>query len=188
MVPAARPSPSVPSTMARFGSFASCSSSMLTERSLRAIAAVLKPREWRMSIPFSGQSAGVSPNCPQGTWNTVPMLTRTARRQSGSQQEGLMRTASMFSAAAERKMAPTLVESTMPSSTATRRAFLQSSSTGRGAGRWKAQRTPRVSSKPVSSASISRSAVYTGASPQRLRMPAAGPVICLRSISRDTGL
>ena len=25
-------------------------------------------------------------------------------------------------------------------------------------------------------------------SPQRLRMPAAGPVICLRSISRDTGL
>ena len=62
-------------------------------------------------------------------------LTRTARRQSGSQQEGLTRTASMFSAAALRKMAPTLVESTMPSSTATRQAFRQSSSTVRGFGR-----------------------------------------------------
>ena len=40
-----------------------------------------------------------------------------------------------FSAAAERKIAPTLVESTMPSSTATRRAFRQSSSTVRGFGR-----------------------------------------------------
>ena len=98
-----------------------------------------------------------------------------------------MRTASMFSAAAERKIAPTLVESTMPSSTATRRASRHSSSTGRGAGRRNAQSTPRVSSKPVSAASSSRSAVYTGASPQRLRMPAAGPVICRRSISRDTG-
>lgn len=50
-----------------------------------------------------------------------------------------MRTASMFSAAALRKMAPTLVESTMPSSTATRRASLHSSSALRGAGRRKAQ-------------------------------------------------
>ena len=50
------------------------------------------------------------------------MLTRTARRQSGSQQEGERSTASMPSAAALRKIAPMLVESTMPSSTATRRA------------------------------------------------------------------
>ena len=70
-----------------------------------------------------------------------------------------MRTASMFSAAALRKMAPTLVESTMPSSTATRRASLHSSSALRGAGRRKAQSTPRVSSNPVSPASSSRSAV-----------------------------
>ena len=70
-----------------------------------------------------------------------------------------MRTASMFRAAALRKMAPTLVESTMPSKTATRRAFLQSSSTERGAGRRKAQSTPRVNSKPVRAASSSRSAV-----------------------------
>ena len=37
------------------------------------------------------------------------MLTRTARRQSGSQQDGESSTASMPSAAAPRKMAPMLV-------------------------------------------------------------------------------
>ena len=37
----------------------------------------------------SGQSAAVEPIWVQGTWNTVPMLTRTARRHSGSQQEGV---------------------------------------------------------------------------------------------------
>ena len=57
----ARPSPSVPSTMASFDSAASCGSSMDTERSLRAMAAVLKPRAWSCSIPVCGQSAAVSP-------------------------------------------------------------------------------------------------------------------------------
>ena len=73
------------------------------------------------------------------------MLTRTARRFSGSQQVGESKTASMCSAAAERKMAPTLVVSTMPSSTATRRAFRQMASTVGNLGRRRAQRTPRVS-------------------------------------------
>ena len=99
-----------------------------------------------------------------------------------------MSTASIFSAAALRKMAPTLVESTMPSSTATRRALRQTSSTLRGSGRRNAHSTPRVSSKPVRLASVSRSAVYTGASPQRVRISAAGPVICRRSMSRERGV
>ena len=72
------------------------------------------------------------------------MLTRTARRHSGSQHPGESSTASMPSAAALRKMAPMLVESTMFSSTATRFAPAQTSSTLRGAGRRMAQSTPRV--------------------------------------------
>lgn len=45
----------------------------------------------------------------QGTWNTVPMETRDARRNSGSWQAGVSSTASMPRAAALRKMAPMLV-------------------------------------------------------------------------------
>ena len=45
----------------------------------------------------------------QGTWNTVPMATREARRNSGSWQEGVSSTASMPKAAALRKMAPMFV-------------------------------------------------------------------------------
>ena len=51
----------------------------------------------------------------------------------------------MPSAAAERKMAPTLVGSTIPSSTATRWAPAQTSSAASGEGRRMAQRMPRVS-------------------------------------------
>ena len=57
----------------------------------------------------------------------------------------------------------------------------------RGSGRRKAHSTPRVSSKPVSWASMARSAVYTGAFPQRARTSLAGPVICLRSIKKEIG-
>ena len=51
---------------------------------------------------------------------------------------------SMCRAAAERKMAPTLVVSTMPSSTATRRAPWQMSSMAGSCGRRMAHRIPRV--------------------------------------------
>ena len=74
------------------------------------------------------------------------MLTRTARRLSGSQQLGVSSTASMPSAAADRMIAPTLVESTTFSSTATRRAPAAISLKSRGAGRRMAHSTPRVSS------------------------------------------
>ena len=47
-------------------------------------------------------------------------------------------------AAADRKMAPMLVESTTPSSTAMRRAPAQTSSTAGRAGRRMAHSTPRV--------------------------------------------
>ena len=80
------------------------------------------------------------------------MLTRTARRHSGSLQEGVTSTASAPKAAAERNIAPTLVESTRFSSTATRRAPAQISSTVGKAGRRRAQSTPRVRAKPVSAA------------------------------------
>ena len=48
--------------------------------------------------------------------------TRAALRYRGSQQLGVSRTPSIPRAAAERKMAPTLAGSTIPSSTARRRA------------------------------------------------------------------
>ena len=52
-----------------------------------------------------------------GTWNTVPIETRIARRYSGSAHRGVTSTASTPSAAALRKTAPTLVWSTMSSRT-----------------------------------------------------------------------
>ena len=57
-----------------------------------------------------------------GTRNTPPMLNRKERRAKGSQQEGVSSTASMPSAAAERKIAPMFVVSVIFSSTAMRRA------------------------------------------------------------------
>ena len=67
-----------------------------------------------------------------GTWNTVPIDTRTLRRYSGSAHRGVTSTASTPSAAQLRKIAPTLVWSTMSSRTATRRAPASSAATGRG--------------------------------------------------------
>ena len=118
---------------------------MLRAVSLRAMAAVLKPSFCRRSSPGCGHSEGSAPSHAQGTWKTVPMLTRTARRQRGSQQEGVVNTASTPSAAADRKIAPRLVESTIPSSTAIRRAPAQSCSAWGRRGRRMAHRTPRVS-------------------------------------------
>ncbi len=87
------PSPSVPSTMASWGS----------ERG-RVVNAYRIVRQGHRSGP-EAQSVqtchalfrpvgGVVPTCAHGTWNTVPMLTRTARRK-GSQQDGVISTASM---------------------------------------------------------------------------------------------
>ena len=93
------------------------------------MAATVKP--WSRS---TCRSPGQASSRAHGTWNTVPMLTRTLRRYSGSPQRGETRTASMPRAAAERKIAPTLVWSTMSSSTATRRAPARSSGSGTGSG------------------------------------------------------
>ena len=115
------------------------------------------------------------------------MLTRTARRYNGSQQVGVTSTASTSSAAAERKSAPTLVGSAMPSSTATRRAPAHRSSTVGSAGRFMAHSTPRVRGKPVSRAKRPSSAVYTGRSPHRAISSRAWPRMWSRWVSRDTG-
>ena len=140
-----------------------------------ASAQVEKPIARRRESPASGQSAALSPMRAQGTWNTAPMLTRTARRFSASQVVGVSSTASTPSAAAERKIAPTFVASTMPSSTATRRAPRQASS-GAGSGfLFMAQSTPRVSGKPVSFSSTAASAAYTGTPGQRASSAAALP-------------
>ena len=64
----------------------------------------------------------------QGIWNTVPMLTLMARRYSGSEQDLVRRTASMPRAAAERKIAPTLVGFIIFSRNAMRLEFLRISS------------------------------------------------------------
>ena len=50
-----------------------------------------------------------------------------------------------------------------------------------------AQRTPRVSGKPVSSFRTGSSAVKRGISPQRETTSLACPSICFRSMSRLTG-
>ena len=73
-----------------------------------ASATVLNPRRCSSGTPSAAQSRTL-PMRVHGTWNTVPMLTRAARRNSGSWQVGVTNTASISSAAAERKMAPMLV-------------------------------------------------------------------------------
>src|SRR5690349_25040388 len=67
------------------------------------MAATVKPCSLRRE-----RSCGQLSSRAHGTWKTVPMLTRTLRRYSGSPQRGETRTASTSSAAAERKIAPTL--------------------------------------------------------------------------------
>ena len=110
----------------------------------RIIAAVLYPSLCSTSIAPSGQHAFLS-KYVHGIWNTVPMLTRLALRYNGSAQAGVKRTASIPSAAAERKIAPTFVGFTTFSKIATRLAFLQSCSTEGSVGRYMAQSMPRVS-------------------------------------------
>ena len=72
------------------------------------------------------------------------MLTRTARRYSGSLPALVSSTASMPSAAAERKIAPRFVGFITFSSTATRAAVCSSAAGSRGCGRRIAQSMPRV--------------------------------------------
>ena len=96
-----------------------------------------------------------------GTWNTVPIDTRTERRYSGSAQRGVTSTASTPSAAADRNAAPTLVWSTMSSSTATRRAPASTSATAGRGGRCIAASAPRCTWKPVIASSTGSSATYT---------------------------
>ena len=108
-----------------------------SDLSVSAIAAVLKPSD--LSCPIQS-----SPRYVHGTWNTVPMLTRTARRYSGSLPSAVSRTASMPSAAAERKIAPMFVGFITFSSTAMRRAPRHTSSTEHSLGRSMAHSIPRV--------------------------------------------
>ncbi len=139
-------------------------------------------------MPCSGQSAGgVVPICAQGTWNTVPMLTRTARRHSGSQQEGRNEHCvhvQRGSAAEDGAHVGGIHDAFQHSHPAGIPAYLLYCA-GRGA----AEGAQHAAGQFVAgqAGQHSRSAVYTGASPQRVRMSWAEPVICLRSMSRDSG-
>ena len=115
------------------------------------------------------------------------MLTRAQRRYSGSVQAGVSSTASMFNAAAERKIAPRLVGFITSSSTATRRALRRISSARPRGGRYMAQSIPRVSWKPVSWVSTGSGAVYTGTSPQASMASMASRLQWLRSTSSLAG-
>src|SRR5574344_453719 len=109
----------------------------------------------------------------------VPMLTRTERRQSGLQHPGVTRTASILSAAAERKMAPTFVDSVTSSKIAIRLLSLQIDCTEGSVGRYIAQSTPRVKRNPVKFCKMVLSAVYTGIDGHRSIIACASPSICL---------
>ena len=90
MVVGAKPSPSVPNTSASFGSAARRASSSGTESSDNAIAAVANPsscssgRPPFAQAPLPARGSASSPMRVHGTWNTVPIDTRTARRYNGS--------------------------------------------------------------------------------------------------------
>ena len=158
MVSEARPSPSVPRTTASFSSAIRWGSSISKESSLRAMAAVLNPIAFRDRIPSVFHSVFSSKKV-HGIWNTVPMLTRIARRYSGLLHPGVSSTASIPRAAAERKIAPILVGFTTFSRTAILRAFLHTSTISGNAGRRIAQSIPLVSLNPVSCVNTSNSAV-----------------------------
>ena len=78
------------------------------------------------------------------------MLTRLARRYSGSLPAAVSSTASIPNAAAERKIAPILVGFITFSSTAIRLERAHSASTAGSGGRRMAHSIPRVRWKPVS--------------------------------------
>ena len=115
------------------------------------MAAVLNPNHLKSRIVPSIHAQGIK--------KTDPIDTLTARRFNGSQELRVNNTASIPRAAAERKIAPTLVLSTTPSITTMRRAFRQTSSTLRNTGRYIAHNTPRVKTYPVNVANSSRSPV-----------------------------
>ncbi len=85
----------------------------------------------------------------QGSEKTAPMATLIERRYSGSAQRGDSRTASKPRAAPERKIAPTLVWSTMSSSTSTDRAPARTESTEGSGSRASEASAPRWTWKPV---------------------------------------
>ena len=78
-----------------------------TRRGATASSASASAARWKPSVAAGCRAPrGHSGRRVHGTWNTVPMLTRTLRRYSGSAQRGEMSTASAPSAAALRKAAP----------------------------------------------------------------------------------
>ena len=85
----------------------------------------------------------------QGSENTAPMATLIERRYSGSAHRGDRSTASKPSAAPERKIAPTLVWSTMSSSTSTDLAPARTESTVGSGSRASDASAPRCTWKPV---------------------------------------
>jgi hypothetical protein len=91
--------------------------------------------------------------------NYGEMLFSTYKNAAVMIEDFVTRTASMFSAAAERNSAPIFVESVISSKTAILRAFLHNSSTLGREGRIIAQRAPRVSSNPVREVKSSLDAV-----------------------------
>ncbi len=187
MVLWARPSPSVPSTMASFGSGQGRSSSMLTERSLRGHGSRLEAQGVELSNavfrPVGRAGADLRPGyLKHGAHAHAHGAAAERVAAGGSDEHGVH--VQRGRAAEDRSHVGGIHDALQHRHPAGVPAqFFH----GAGRGRRKAHSTPRVSSKPVSCASSSRSAVYTGASPQRVRISAAGPVICLRSISRERG-
>ena len=165
--------------MASLGTVFSSGASIEIDLSVRAIAAVRNP--------YRASDSTGSFSTVHGTRNTDPIDTLTERRFNGSHDESVSSTPSIPKAAAERKMAPTFVESTTPSITTTLLASRQMLSTLRSPGRRMAHSTPRVNVYPVSRESSSRSPVYTGMSPQRAIISAASPLMCRLSQRIDTG-
>ena len=180
-----RPQPSQPKKRARFCPRSRLGSSMGSASSARASAESEKPRP-RSS---SAQAAGHAPASTRahGTWKTVPMETRTARRQSGSAQRGERSTASAPSAAADRKSAPTLVTSTRSSSTTTLRASSRTSATPRSAGRRKHASRPRVTLKPHRRSSCSWGSTKTGTSSGARAKRSAAEARWLSSTRKESG-
>ena len=104
-----RPGPSDPTTSALRGSTTTSSIGRLSSASVSAI--VWNPRAARRGIASNQLS-----NLVQGSEKTAPMRTLIDRRYSGSAQRGDSTTASAPNAAQDRMAAPTLVWSTMSSS------------------------------------------------------------------------
>ena len=182
-----RPQPSQPKKRARLSPSLAPrpGASMGRASSVSARALSENPR----ARSSSAQAAGHAPASTRvhGTWKTVPMETRTARRQSGSAQRGERSTASAPSAAADRKSAPTLVTSTRSSNTTTLRAPSRSSATPRSAGRRKHASRPRVTLKPHRRSSCSWGSTKTGTSSGARAKRSAAEARWLSSTRKESG-